>query len=84
VGLVCLRLRLPSTVLNNRSPEEAITNYQEKNNLMIIMEIVDALLAGLAETNPYAMGRHGAGASDLRGRLDHVLTEGRIGLHDQP
>ncbi|MFJ5851160.1 hypothetical protein [Streptomyces sp. NPDC092903] len=71
-----MRLRLPSTVLNNRSPEDALTNYQDKSNPMIFMEIVDALLAGLAETNPYSSGRLGATASELRRELDYVLTEG--------
>ncbi|MFJ2651585.1 hypothetical protein ACIO1C_33280 [Streptomyces sp. NPDC087420] len=45
VGLVCLRLRLPSTVLNNDSPEMALVNYRDKNNPMIFIEIVDAVLA---------------------------------------
>ncbi|MFD8375340.1 hypothetical protein ACFV2Z_31915 [Streptomyces sp. NPDC059688] len=76
VGVVCLRLRLPSTVLNSRVPEEALANYQDKSNPMIFMEIVDALLAGLAEANPYGAGRYNVSARDLRVELDYILTEG--------
>ncbi|SNX88171.1 hypothetical protein SAMN06272735_8607 [Streptomyces sp. TLI_55] len=76
VGVVCLRLRLPSTVLNSRAPDEALANYQDKNNPMIFLEIVDALLAGLADTNPYSSGNYGATARDLRTKLDYILTEG--------
>ncbi|MEU3550636.1 hypothetical protein [Streptomyces longwoodensis] len=76
VGVVCLRLRLPSSILNSRSPEEALANYQDKNNPMIFMEIVDALLVGLTETNPYASGHFGVTARELRVELDYILTEG--------
>lgn len=76
VGVVCLRLRLPSAVLNNGKPEAALANYQDKNNPMIFMEIVDALLAGLTETNPYSSGSYGATTRDLRMKLDYILTQG--------
>lgn len=76
VGLICLRLRLPSRVLNSRAPEESLVNYQDQKNPMIFMEIVDALLAGLSEANPYSAGRYGVSAQDLRQELDHILTEG--------
>ncbi|MFF4145907.1 hypothetical protein ACFY0A_32160 [Streptomyces sp. NPDC001698] len=77
VGVVCLRLRLPSTVLNSHSPGEALANYQDKSNPMIFVEIVDALLAALAEVRPFTAGRYnGATASDLCRQLDFILTEG--------
>lgn len=43
---------------------------------MIFIEIVDALLAGLADANPYTSGRYGLSPNDLRVELDVILTEG--------
>ncbi|MFK4070409.1 hypothetical protein [Streptomyces sp. NPDC029674] len=76
VDLVCLRLRLPSKVLNSRSPEDSLANYHDQTNPMIFIEIVDALLACLAEVNPFTSGRYGASTQDLRQELDYILTEG--------
>lgn len=76
VALVCLRLRLPSEVLNSRVPAEALANYHDQKNPMIFIEIVDAMLAALADVNPFSSGTRGVTASDLRRELDHVLTEG--------
>ncbi|MFF6937636.1 hypothetical protein [Streptomyces sp. NPDC008312] len=71
VGRVCLRLRLPSTVLNSRLPEEALANYEDKSNPMIFMEVVDVLLAGLADANPYFSGKYGASPPALRRLASH-------------
>ncbi|MFE1037018.1 hypothetical protein ACFW40_34760 [Streptomyces sp. NPDC058807] len=76
VDLVCLRLRLPSRVLNSRAPNEALANYQDKNEPMIFIEIIDVLLAGLADVNPYSAGRYGLPVHELRRELDLILTEG--------
>jgi hypothetical protein len=69
---------LPSKVLNSHSPEETLANYEDSRNPMIFIEIVDALLAGLSEVNPFsAAGRyHGVTVSDLRNELDRILLEG--------
>ncbi|MFG3078661.1 hypothetical protein [Streptomyces sp. NPDC048225] len=77
VGLVCLRLRLPSKVLNSQSPEGTLANYQDSRNPMIFIEIIDALLAGLADVSPFSSGRYnGVTVGDLRNELDRILLEG--------
>jgi hypothetical protein len=70
--LIAVRLRLPREVLNSRDTVEALANYHDSRNPLILMEIVDAALAGLLECRDnYQAPRH-----IVTSNLDRMLREG--------
>lgn len=73
VGLVALRLRLPSKILASQDPVHSLGNYDEPKNSMIFLEIVDTVLDCLADQPQKYPSRP---AYQLRADLEIILREG--------
>lgn len=73
---VCLRLRLPSKVLNSPDPWRSLMNVSDSNNDMLVIEVADALLDILSNVGYQRGPQRLREADGLRSELDRVLTTG--------
>ncbi|MFZ4277916.1 hypothetical protein ACOZFM_35005 [Streptomyces arboris] len=72
---VCLRLRLPSEILNSDDPVLALVNADSGKD-MLFLEVADVLLDILSKVGYHRGPQRLKAADDLRSRLDSVLTMG--------